>query len=210
MSSGLSLDEVAQRTRLSPRVVRALDEGRFDDLPAGLYARSYARAFGAAVAADAETVEQQLIPLLPDVEDAVEAVRSALPIPAPEPDTRTGAARVLGAACVDAFLLFVLNAALAGTIAGASGLTAAELLADHGAAFSAISVLATSSYFILLGGIDGRTPGRRASGLPRLDSSGPLRAGHILRRAARIYFEEVSLVLTWLQPPPSAASRADP
>jgi hypothetical protein len=210
LSSGLSLHDIAERTRLSPRVVRALDEGRFDDLPGGLYARSYVRAFASTVAADPETVEHQLIPLLPDVDDPVSAVRGALTVAPTESDERRHAGGILAAASLDAVLLMMLNGGLTGAVAAACGLTSGQLLAHHGLAFSAVCSLATVSYFVLFGGIDGRTPGRRLGGLPRLETSGPLRAGHILRRAARIYLEEVSLVLTWLQPPPSAASRADP
>ena len=46
---GITLTAIASATRLSPWIVKALDSGRFDAIPAGLYARSYVRAFAGAV-----------------------------------------------------------------------------------------------------------------------------------------------------------------
>jgi Helix-turn-helix domain len=64
---GISLETIASTTRLSPRVVSALDSGHFDAIPAGLYARSYVRAFAKAVALDPEAVLAQLSDRLPAV-----------------------------------------------------------------------------------------------------------------------------------------------
>lgn len=64
---GISLETIAATTRLSPRVVSALDSGHFEAIPGGLYARSYVRAFAKAVALDPEAVLAQLGDRLPAV-----------------------------------------------------------------------------------------------------------------------------------------------
>jgi cytoskeletal protein RodZ len=65
LARGLDLDDVAAATRLSPAVVRKIDEGRFHELPSGLYARAYVRAFAAAVDLPPEETLRGLQPLLP-------------------------------------------------------------------------------------------------------------------------------------------------
>src|SRR6476659_3379402 len=62
---GISLASIASTTRLSPFVVAALDSGRFSALPAGLYARSYVRAFAGAVGLDADSTLATLAECLP-------------------------------------------------------------------------------------------------------------------------------------------------
>ena len=66
---GLSLSHVAARTLLSPRIVDQLDEGRFSELPGGVYARSHVRAYAAAVGLDPEETVAELQPFLPAAED---------------------------------------------------------------------------------------------------------------------------------------------
>ncbi|MBA3296720.1 MAG: helix-turn-helix domain-containing protein, partial [Acidobacteria bacterium] len=48
----LELSELAARTAISPSVLAKIDEGRFAELPAGIYARSYVRSFAAEVGVD--------------------------------------------------------------------------------------------------------------------------------------------------------------
>lgn len=198
LSSGLSLDDVVRRTRLSPRIARALDEGRFAELPGGLYARSYVRAFAAVVAADARAIEEQVMPMLPGIEEPIAVVRAI----AEQAEAHCGGERrltaICAAACVDALLLFAMNGALVSFVAAVCRVTPGDLLAG-GAGVSAVCGLATVSYFILFAGIDGRTPGRALCRLPRLNAAGPLRVRQILDRAARIGLEEASLVLTWTE-----------
>ena len=68
---GLSLTDVGARTRLSPRVLRVLDEGRFGELPGGLYARGYVRAYALAVDLDPDETVDELSPQLPIAEDPI-------------------------------------------------------------------------------------------------------------------------------------------
>ena len=68
---GLSLTDIRDRTRLSPHVLRLLDDGRFAELPAGLYARGYVRAYASAVDLDPDQTLDELSPQLPIAQDPI-------------------------------------------------------------------------------------------------------------------------------------------
>jgi hypothetical protein len=61
----LTLEQIGLRTALSPTVLRHIDEGRFELLPSGVYARSYVRAFATAVGLNPEEALAQVEPYLP-------------------------------------------------------------------------------------------------------------------------------------------------
>ncbi len=49
---GLSLEEIADRTKISIRFLRAIEAEEFEQLPGGIFATSYLRQYAAAVGAD--------------------------------------------------------------------------------------------------------------------------------------------------------------
>jgi cytoskeletal protein RodZ len=75
IARGISLSEVTARTFLSPRIVQRIDEGAFDQLPGGVYARSYVRTFAALVGLDPEATLHQLSAQLPPAEDPMPVLR---------------------------------------------------------------------------------------------------------------------------------------
>lgn len=80
INSRLSLQQIGIRTALSPSVLRNLDEGRYELLPSGVYARSYVRTFAAAVGLDpavALAEVEHLLPCAPDPLPALTARRYA-------------------------------------------------------------------------------------------------------------------------------------
>jgi hypothetical protein len=79
ISSRLSLQQIGIRTALSPSVLRNLDEGRFELLPSGVYARSYVRTFAAAVGLDPEGALAELEHLLPGAPDPLPALNARRP-----------------------------------------------------------------------------------------------------------------------------------
>ena len=81
---GMSLSDIAIRTLLSPRIVQKLDEGRFAELPGGVYARSYVRAFATVVGLEPEHVVQELADRLPPAEDPIPALRDVTRLQTPE------------------------------------------------------------------------------------------------------------------------------
>ncbi len=50
--SGLSLEAIAESTKISIGYLRAIEEGRFDRLPGGIYDVSYLRQYARAIAYD--------------------------------------------------------------------------------------------------------------------------------------------------------------
>jgi hypothetical protein len=84
----LTLQQIALRTALSPSVLRHIDEGRFEMLPSGVYARSYVRAFATAVGLDPEEALSQVEPYLPGLPDAIAAMHESQALTAWERLTR--------------------------------------------------------------------------------------------------------------------------
>ena len=76
---GLSVDQLAQRTKISVRVLRAIESNAFDLVPQGIFMRGYLRAYAREVGLDPNvTVEQYLAQF--DTADAAE----------PSPEDGTG------------------------------------------------------------------------------------------------------------------------
>jgi cytoskeletal protein RodZ len=53
-AKGLSLDGIAQRTKVAPHVLAAIDRGALTEIPGGLFARGYIRAYAREVGLDGE------------------------------------------------------------------------------------------------------------------------------------------------------------
>lgn len=179
---GINLSDLAARTRLSPRVVQRIDEGRFAELPAGVYARSYVRAFASEVGLDPDGVVQDLLPELPTVDDPLDGLRDARTA---RLDGTVYSARTAAAAC-DAALLFAIDAVLVLLTAAICGVDVAVLLRQAAAALAVYCAVPVALYFIVFAGIGGRTPGERLCRLPVLPAANPLRVSAILRRTVRV------------------------
>ena len=165
---GLSLDEVAVRTLLSPRILRVLDEGRFGELPGGVYARSHVRAYASVVQLDPDAAVAELSAELPIAEDPFPAmlaiVRAGDPawLIALEDAPAAAAAWVnslkarLGArvpgretckrTAVDGSILLLLQAAVTGLTAWMCGIHVQSLLASAGAALAVTWGIQVSLY----------------------------------------------------------------
>ena len=223
---GIDLADVAARTALNPAIVQSIDAGRFDALPAGLYARSYVRAFAAAVGLQPEQVVRQLEPSLPRADDPLPVLREIARGASPEwperlaqsghdiADTLTAlAGRALAslspahgeivssakrrewralpgptavrcaAACLDAAVLLLLLTAVVLLTAWASSAATDEVLAVAGEQIAALWGVLVLVYFVILGGVGGRTPGAMVCGLRPTESHEPLRLRAILERA---------------------------
>src|SRR4051794_10434728 len=64
--AGLTAADVASRTRLSPRIVAAIEAERYELLPAGLYARTAVRAYAQAVGIEPDAALTALRARLPE------------------------------------------------------------------------------------------------------------------------------------------------
>jgi transcriptional regulator with XRE-family HTH domain len=73
---GLTLQDVASVTKLSPRVLTRIELGNFDALPPGVMGRAHIRAYAVAVGLDPDEVLKGLADLLPAEIDPVQAMRA--------------------------------------------------------------------------------------------------------------------------------------
>jgi hypothetical protein len=222
VSRGIALADIARRTCLSPQVVQRIDAGRFDQLPAGVYARSYVRSFALAVGLDPESalasVAEHLPPpddplpvmrdvaerrsarwLAPIVRQVLPTIQAALASVRPRPkrrDSRVEAevparrwtasglarlrlpvlrasavassaahARRAAAIGVDASVLVALHVLLLQLTSWTTGATPHQVFSVAGAGVTAVWALLVVQYFLLLGGVGGRTPGAWLFGL---------------------------------------------
>lgn len=71
---GLDVDALAKRTRLRVHLLEAVEQGRFDDLPRGVYARAVVRAYAEGVGLDPNRIMTEIAPLLPQPEDPLDGM----------------------------------------------------------------------------------------------------------------------------------------
>ena len=182
---GIDLTDLAARTRLSPRVVQRIDEGRFAELPAGVYARAYVRAFASEVGLDPGQVLQELEAVLPPVEDPLDGLREAARQSERSRTWMRGLASRLGAAIADAVLLLAIDALFVQLVALVCAVPMATLIAEAPAAIAVLCAVPLALYFLIFAGVGGRTPGACVFGLPAAATPTPLRLPTILLRAVR-------------------------
>jgi cytoskeletal protein RodZ len=54
--AGVTLEEIAQRTKISSRFLRAIEEEQFEKLPGGIFSTSYLRQYAVAIGYDEEAL----------------------------------------------------------------------------------------------------------------------------------------------------------
>ena len=178
----LTLAELSSRTALSSAVLQKIDAGRFEELPAGVYARSYVRTFALEVGLDPGSTLNTLEALLPVAHDPFPALQET---PAAPPlGARHQQFARCSAAALDALLLLAAVVMPVLWLASWSmGVDVPTLLANAGGALGAFCALPLLLYFLLFDGIGGGTPGCRISGLIEPSTAVPLKLPDIVRRA---------------------------
>jgi hypothetical protein len=176
IARGETVVSVARRSGVSERLLRAIEDGRFDELPRGIYARAAIRSYAAAIGLDAHEILAECEPLLPCVDDPIDAMcrlrglrvsatrESSTGPSSPTEDVRCPDWRLAAAAAFDAL---VVGAMLLILIASAAVIARAPFAAmgASAAAFGLMGVLLASSYFVWLGGLSGATAGEQWTGL---------------------------------------------
>lgn len=212
LGRGETLESVARRTGTAERLLRAIDEGRFDELPRGLYARAAIRSYATALGLDPAEILLACEPLLPVMVDPIialgrlrggQVIENRATEARTTPGESTAAAdpepgepgwRLPAAAGLDAVLLGGLAAVL---IAGAALVAHVPFAAlrDSSPVFGLTSVFVAGSYFIWFGGISGTTVGKRSVGLPAsAPPIGPLDLRTIFIRAAQSATEDLRFI----------------
>lgn len=177
---------ISRRIGVGERLVLAIDEGRFADLPGGIYARTAIRLYARGLGLEPDEVLAGCDLLLPPQEDPVSALarlrgikparvrtppavvaqkpapsapRDSVPEPCPFP-----AWRPLAAVALDGFVVAtLLLVAVAGTIS-MSG-TGVSLGRAAAPVFGVLGLLLGSCYFLFFGGIACATAGERLIGM---------------------------------------------
>jgi hypothetical protein len=193
LDAGLALSDIERRTRISPSMLRWIDEGQFHRLPAGIYARSYVRAFAEAVGLDPAEVVASIEHALPPV-DEVFSRRGQTPgsDPGVRPPPNPAWLRVMAAA-IDAVVLLAVGGAVVAATAAICGRPAGEILAFGLPGLLLLLAVLTALYFVIFAGVQGRTPGARACGLRPLETPAPVHLETVARRALRAFLAEASL-----------------
>jgi len=182
IARGESLSSFAARHGMRVEFLRAIEEGRFQDLPTGIYARAAVRAHASALGLDPEEILAICAPLLPAVEDPIVAIGrlKGLP-PRPRPSaadveniiqsqTRLASDKVqppswrmAAASVIDAAVMAVMLLGLVTCTVG-MGVPVSALGGAAAPAFCLMASVLSGCYFIVLGGVMGVTAGEYLAG----------------------------------------------
>ncbi len=181
---GESVATVAGRGGMRVELVQAIEEGRFQDLPSGIYGRAAIRRHSAALDLDADALLELCGPLLPAVEDPITAMgrlrgvpvsgwRPSATHPSLQGQCRTPrdvtpspwpSWRLLSAAAIDASAMALMLLGVV-TCTVAAGVPVSAMGNGAAIAFTTIALVLGGCYFVLLGGLFGATPGEYLAGL---------------------------------------------
>lgn len=210
---GLDIDALAKQTRLRVHLLEAVEQGRWADLPRGVYARAVVRAYAEAVGEDPNRVITDVAPFLPEPEDPLDGMARVRgfertpPVAAPEPSPAVSKdepraepagmaahARTAAAAAIDAVVLAALVLPVIAATAALCGVPIAMLVEVAAPAIVMLAALVAALYFLLLGGIGGATPGGRLAGQPAEPHAFRGTATQAIRRAWALVLRESSIV----------------
>jgi transcriptional regulator with XRE-family HTH domain len=222
-AQGLDVEALAHRTRLRVHLLEAVEQGRFEALPRGVYARAVVRAYAEAVGIDPHRVITEVASQLPEPEDPIEGMarvrgfeRPAQPSAAvetpdagsgelPRPTTGLGppAVQATVAAAIDTTVLLAATAILTAGTAAVSGIAVPEVVRLAAPAILAQALLVGGLYFVLMGGVGGATLGERVvePQASRRRFRGTL--GAAARRAGRLALRQASIVVSVAMPWPA-------
>jgi hypothetical protein len=198
---GEDLKAASSRTGLREGTVRAIEDGRFDALPPGIYARAANRTYASAMGLDPEEVLDACAPSLPSIEEPIRAMarlRGIRPIASPQPE-RTPAAepasdespaalpswRWIGAAAIDAGIVGGMLVALIVIARVATAVPVATLGRPGAIAFAVMGILLSIAYYAWFGGLCGTTAGEQVLGLAAPGHPPRVTLNVVTSRAAR-------------------------
>ena len=187
LAAGEDLAILAKRTGVRQENLRAIEEGRFADLPPGIYGRAAIRSFADAFGFDGAETLSACEPLLTPIDEPIAALararglraRPVTDVRSPDREAHHGPVtesscrgwRHLAAAAIDALVIAALLVVL--VIAALTMLTRpVSALRDAGGAFTIMGLLIAAGYFLCFGGVRGATIGARALKIGPVPASG--------------------------------------
>ena len=219
LAARLELRDLETRTRISPAMLRHMDEGEFHRLPAGIYARSWVRTVAVAVGLDpAETLRELEHALPKAAESPAGEARSTDHGPNGPPSSDGGRGslpqpqrpaagfvaplidrwRRSAVAVLDGIFLAGISIAIWMLTAAAAGVNPGALGPAGALAVTALTAALGAAYFVLFAGIGGRTPGAALFGCPAIEGQEPLDLAEIGRRAAATALPESSIIVDFM------------
>ena len=84
---GITLDEIAEATKIGTRSLRALEEQDFDKLPGGIFNKGFVRAYSKYLGIDEDQAVADYVVAVSEAQAAGKLTRSEYAPPEPEPDT---------------------------------------------------------------------------------------------------------------------------
>ena len=182
LAAGEDLAALAKRTGVRQENLRAIEDGRFADLPRGIYGRNAVKSYALAFGLDGAAVLAQCEPLLIPLDEPIAALARARGLRGHPPEVSqigdgeladsTGPAwRHFAAAAVDAI---VISALLVVLVVAALTLLIVPVsaLRDAGGAFAIMGFVLATGYFLCFGGVRGATVGERAFSIDVRRASG--------------------------------------
>lgn len=213
LALALERDGIASRTGIREPLLAAMEEGRWTDLPHGLYGRAAIRSYASVLGLDVDAFLAECEPLLAPMEDpiaalarmrglrvhetaAASAATARTPLtPAPLP-RRRAIAKAL-AILIDTSVIAIALALLIAVTSMWIEVPPSALRHTAGA-FATMGMLFAGSYYLVFAGIGGRTPGdwlACASGEPQ-ESVRQDRPRAASRRAAASFLRDARLIAT--------------
>ena len=186
-----------------------MDNGQFDRLPAGLYARAYVRSVATALGLDPGATLAELLPLLPGL-DSLPGTPTAPSAGLANSTIRPIAAaaswsnghdddwRRFGGTLLDGLALLALQLLIAVLAAVAAGVGVGQLVLSAWPALVLLWLITSTLYFVVFAGVSGLTPGDRLCGV-RSSPESPLTGGQVVRRAGAIFLAKSSIVIDLAQ-----------
>lgn len=99
---GLTIEDVAQETRISPRFLRAIESETFAELPGGLFNRGFVRNYASAVGLNPDDMAERYSAM------TAEATPTEAAAPTPAPDTRSGREKYVLPSAVGGLVVLIL------------------------------------------------------------------------------------------------------
>jgi hypothetical protein len=198
---GEDLASLAKRTGIREGLLQAIEDGRFAELPRGIYGRAAVRSFASALGLDPTEVLTACDPLLAPMDDPIDALARLRGVrhapkpgapsePAPVPSSSPGepfiAWKPLAAAAIDGGIIMGLVLALLVITMIFCGAPPSGFQRMAAPAFGLMGILLGGCYFICFAGIAGATMGERITGLSLAPQDRRSHDGHaVLTRALR-------------------------
>lgn len=202
------LAAIALRIGVKESLLAAIEDGRFADLPHGIYGRAAIRSFSAALALDPDAVLADCAALLPPIDDPIDAMARLRGLrtskPATPSDCRDADAvvfaepatwRPIAAAAIDAAIIMTLLLTLAALTMIFCGAPMAAFGASSALAFGLMGLVLAGGYFVCFGGIAPATIGERLVQQPPVSGgAGGRDLACVVARALRCALRDASYI----------------